>query len=541
MHRVILVDDEVLIREAVRENIAWSKLNCTLVGCFQNGREAIDYIREHPVDIVLTDICMPHVDGLLLSKMIAEEFEGIKILIFSGYDNFEYAKQAMRYNVEDYLLKPITSEELCEVLLKVGGQIDQQHKQKQRYSQIATSYQKNKILLKSQVLSKLVTSGREDEAMREEVTQYYVWPGQRFFRIVVLAAGRDDAYRREKALMDFVIFNVTEEIIHKYDFGEVFQGESGLTFFLMAANLPAALTVKLLDVVTEIRDSLQWAAQLSVSVSVGEVVEGIARLPQSYEDALGGLAYVYSREGEIIVPLDVRKEMTDEVDSWNLGEALLYQLKDNDRAGISREIYEMEQQMRQGYFRKPRVHIIMQNIMGGVKDLLEKACLTDSLSYRKNHTVLESVMEKDRLKDALQVLKEYLLEVGDALDGQKTGKGKRRAALALDYMEKHYMESQLGIGTLCAYLDMSPSRFAAMFKEHTGKTFMEVLIGLRMEKAQELMEHTQMKNYEIAERVGFRDPHYFGISFKKATGMTPTEFAGKIRKKDRRYGQTEET
>lgn len=144
--------------------------------------------------------------------------------------------------------------------------------------------------------------------------------------------------------------------------------------------------------------------------------------------------------------------------------------------------------------------------------------------------VLEAAMEKDTLKGALGVLKRYLIEAGNAMDEQRAGKGRRRAVLALDYMEKHYMDPKLGVAMLCEYLKMSASRFSAMFKENTGLTFMEALIQLRMGKAQELIEHTHMKNYEIAERVGFSDPHYFGISFKKATGMTPTEFAREKRK-----------
>lgn len=525
-----MVDDEVLIREAISENIAWSELNCELVGCFQNGREAIAYIREHPVDIVITDICMPHMDGLELSRMIHGDFKGIKILIFSGYDNFEYAKQAMKYNVEDYLLKPVTSIELTEILQKLGERIDQQKMQSQRHTQIVTSYQKNKLLLKSQALLKLVQSGRDDKQMREEIEQYHIWPDCNYYRIVVLCAQKNDAYMGEKSLMNFVIFNVTEEIIAKHECGQVFQGEGGLAFILMAANMHAAMEVKLKPVLTEICDSLRWAAQLSMSVSVGMVVEEIAGLPRSYEDALKGLDYAYAREAEIIIRQDIAGGKLEEQDCLQMQEALSLAVKNNDGKAVSRIFGEMEQLMREAYLRKARVHIIIQSIMNDMKDMLNKACLKDSITYRENNMVLEAAMEKDTLKGALGVLKRYLIEAGNAMDEQRAGKGRQRAVLALDYMEKHYMDPELGVAMICEYLKMSASRFSAMFKENTGLTFMEALIRLRMGKAQELIEHTQMKNYEIAERVGFSDPHYFGISFKKATGMTPTEFAREKRK-----------
>jgi len=530
MHRVVLVDDEVLIREAISENIGWEALNCELVGCFQNGREVIEYIREHPVDIVITDICMPHVDGLELSRIIHEDFKGVKILIFSGYDNFEYAKQAMKYDVEDYLLKPVTSYELTGILQKLGERIDQQKMQSQRYSQIVTSYQKNKLLLKSQALLKLVQSGRDDKRMREEIEQYHIWLDRNYYRVVVLCVHKNDAYVGEKSLMNFVIFNVTEEIISKHEYGQVFQGEGGLALVLMAANVQAAMEVKLKSVLTEVCDSLRWAAQLSMSVGVGMVVEGIASLPRSYEDALTGLEYAYTREAEIIIRQDIVGSKIEKQDYLQMREALSLAVKNNDGEAISRIFDELEQLMREAYLRKARVHIIIQGIMNDVKDMLDKACLKDSITYQENSMVLEAAMEKDTLKGALGVLKRYLIEAGNAMDEQRAGKGRRRAVLALDYMEKHYMDPKLGVAMLCEYLKMSASRFSAMFKENTGLTFMEALIQLRMGKAQELIEHTHMKNYEIAERVGFSDPHYFGISFKKATGMTPTEFAREKRK-----------
>lgn len=95
---------------------------------------------------------------------------------------------------------------------------------------------------------------------------------------------------------------------------------------------------------------------------------------------------------------------------------------------------------------------------------------------------------------------------------------------------KNYGDCSLSLHSVCSYLNISTSRFSTIFKQATGTTFMDVLIGLRMQKAKDLLEHTDMKNYEIAERVGFNDSHYFSIAFKKITGKTPTEYAKEMRK-----------
>ena len=129
------------------------------------------------------------------------------------------------------------------------------------------------------------------------------------------------------------------------------------------------------------------------------------------------------------------------------------------------------------------------------------------------------------LEQALGVMEEYFLKVSGMLDTGRNDGGKKYALLAMEYIEKHYGENDLGLSTVCSYLNISTSRFSTIFKNITGETFMEVLTGIRMQKARELLENTSLKNYEIAEKVGFSDPHYFSAAFKKAIGKSPTEYA----------------
>ena len=116
MYKILLVDDEILVRDAIRENIDWKSLDCELVGDCENGRQAVEFIQTHEVDIVLTDICMPYMDGMELSEFLHDNYPDILIVIFSGFGEFEYAKKAIRYNVSEYMLKPVTASELTKVI-----------------------------------------------------------------------------------------------------------------------------------------------------------------------------------------------------------------------------------------------------------------------------------------------------------------------------------------------------------------------------------------------------------------------------------------
>ena len=149
---------------------------------------------------------------------------------------------------------------------------------------------------------------------------------------------------------------------------------------------------------------------------------------------------------------------------------------------------------------------------------------------RGREELLRKVTHQKSFWKASDIVREHVLKIADTLSDLNTSSSKRQARLALDYIQKNYMDPDLSLNSICSYLNISTSYFSTIFKEETGETFTEVLIRTRMDKAKELLEKTTLKNYEIAEKVGFADPHYFGISFKKATGCTPTEYAREKRK-----------
>ena len=124
MYRVIVVDDEPLIRERICKKMDWESIGYELVGRFENGLDAKEYMESNPVDMVLTDICMPYMDGIALSEYIYTKMPKVKVIIFSGFDDFEYAQKAIHYQVEEYLLKPVTSAQLSELLLKQKKKLD---------------------------------------------------------------------------------------------------------------------------------------------------------------------------------------------------------------------------------------------------------------------------------------------------------------------------------------------------------------------------------------------------------------------------------
>ena len=156
MYKVLFVDDEILIREAVSENTPWSEAGFSLIGTAENGREAIRLMEQECPDVLLTDIRMPIMDGLELAAYVQEHFPDTKVMIISGHDEFEYAKRALKYGVSEYILKPITSQELCEELLKIKGKLDSVNNERENVKKIQRAYHDNLPMLRDLFLNKVI-------------------------------------------------------------------------------------------------------------------------------------------------------------------------------------------------------------------------------------------------------------------------------------------------------------------------------------------------------------------------------------------------
>lgn len=533
MIKAIVVDDEILTREGISANIPWKKLGYELVAVCADGREARDYVQGHEVDVVLTDICMPYMDGLQLSEFLYHEYPQIKIIIFSGYDEFEYAKQALKYQVSEYLLKPVTASELSGVLIQIGEKIDERRKNEELIGRLSTTYHKNHLLVRSDVLMSLVMGDKTREENDRELEELGITLWGNAFRVAVIEIedyrdvhSLDDKKKQERALIAFVVYNVSQEIVEKYGAGEVFQGKEYRTVLLLESNKPVEFCRESRAIAEEINGRLKEILGMKTNIGIGGCIRERQDLFHSYEDALAALQcrYIFGEES-LFVMEDIRQHTGEQTETELAAEEILDAVKHSDTQSVSRIMEKMKKGVRTAGWTKERVHMYLQQQLDAVPELLRSFQLEEQDIVWEKERALEGMMSAVSLEQALSVMEGYYRKAAEMLDTGKNDGGKKYALLAMDYIEKHYGENELGLNSICSYLNISTSRFSAIFKSVTGETFMEALTGIRMQKARELLENTALKNYEIAEKVGFSDPHYFSAAFKKATGKSPTEYA----------------
>lgn len=544
MYRIVLADDEALIREGVSENVPWERLGYEFAGSFENGLETLEYIRENPVDVVITDICMPYMDGIKLAEALYSESPDTKVIILSGYDEFDYAKKAIRFHVYEYLLKPITASELSEVLTRLRQHLDEEEARRRQINKLQATWRKGQSLLYSDVLLHLITGSKTEEESRRELQEVganldagYYQVGIAELDVYAKTEYPDEKMKKESALMAFVVSNISEELLKEYKIGEVCQGKDHRAFFLFHGMEKEALIAAVQPACEEIMKQMNLAIHMELNIGLGRIVEELGDIYLSFEDAEKALGWHYLLGGGRIFDEtewklceEKRTEGSRQLDL--LVEKLIAHLKLGEGEELAEDLMLLQRLFVKWYFDRRSIGTVLQRIVQSAENVLlasEPEEIPEDLSREK---ILTRLLEAGELSKAILLLKIYLENLMHLLEERKNTGGRRYALMAMDFIEKHYGDSELGLNTVCSYLNISMSRFSTIFKNVTGQTFIDALSNMRMQKAKELLIHTDLKNYEIAEKVGFNDPHYFGIAFKKQTGMTPTEFARSRRKNE---------
>ena len=539
MYRILLVDDEILVRDAIRENIDWSGIDCELIGDCQNGQEAAEFVKKHPVDIVLTDICMPYMDGMELSHFLHDNYPDIVIVIFSGFGEFEYAKKAIQYNVSEYLLKPITAMELTSVINKMKEKVDQRKKEKKRLENLtkaSENYRKNAWMIRSRAIEALVNCTQNVNESLEQLRGMGIELTASNYRVAVFDMDLySDMYqvdvekRQESALMAFVLYNVSSEIVEREAAGLAYQEGNNRVCVLFQGSRNRDCSNKVRSICREIQQKVKEVIGIETSMGIGPWVKNPQELILSHDTAAKAIQYRYLLGGNLLLDMEENRPNA-ELSLYEPLEQLTDSLKTGKKETMELCLSRMEQEIKGALVEKSRACMYLQQIVRAIGTASDSVGTEREEPLRGRESLLHSVTEQSTFQQAIGLVKEYAEEVFEKLSSLNSRSGQRQAYLALDYIQNNYMDPDLSLNSICSYLSISTSYFSTIFKEVTGETFMEVLIRTRMDKARELLENTTLKSYEIAEKVGFSDPHYFGISFKKMTGKTPTEYAREYRK-----------
>lgn len=532
MYKVFLVEDEIVVREGIKNNINWQEEGFVLVGDESDGELAYPLILREQPDILITDIKMPFMDGLELSKLLKKDMPQLKIIIISGYSDFGYAQKAIDIGISEYLLKPITSSKLVASVKNAAAAIEKERKEKvilDQYQHLVYQKQgeKRKDFFNSLVSGKMTLAQileQEEELGIDMVSSVYCIM---LFQFKV----QEDMYEYSDETVQCEA--VMTETVRQYPEIKLFErGLDGWAFVLLGENEEQieALTKELCNLLIQIcKDKVHYFG------GIGRTVHRVRDLQHSYLDANKAFSLRYFENADqFIYYRDVRNLKDQLGNRINVSELSLERLDRNLleeflKRGTLQDVDEFVDRYFDGLGSNVvssalfRQYIMMDGysaIMKFLKNLKYPKEMIDN-GLRISNSLTDQLTG---LEDCTAFYKSLLKE---AIELRNKNSQRRYAGLidkAKEYIHLKFAMSDLTLDKVASKVNVSPNYFSSLFNQETGMTFIEYLTDIRMEKAKEYLRCSGKKITEIGYLVGYLDSHYFSYIFKKTQNCTPSEY-----------------
>lgn len=526
----LVVDDEAESRDGLKRIIPWQELGVDVVLEASNGRQALDLIAEYRPVLILTDLIMPTLSGIELMKELNRMKLAAKVIVVTGYNDFQYARESLRQGVVDYILKPFRTHEVIPVVNQCMEQI--------RLSQLATmkkqqeqeKYMQALTLLQDKYLKDIVTGYISSSEKISSTIQQVSLSWMLHYPITVLSIEIDNFMSEyspaEKELMIFAIGNVARDSISNQLPSHLYYNHSGRWILFIGSGSKE----KVKQIAVKLIDNIGRYVKLAVTIGAGSVCEA-ETLPVSYVSSMEALEYktifggnqvLFSDEvnlhpfsnllqsspieQEILSILKTGAVLNKEEFKPKLIQ-LLHSWGEHKKENVHHRLFEWLLKME----RQLKMHHPNLNVIGN-----------EPLHHWK---ICSQFDTRDSIIDyGLRILEQMTLQNHKSQSsqlGQITTK-------ALQLIEERYASNDLTLASLAEMVFVSPVWLSHLLKEKTGKTFLEILTEHRMNRAKQLLRDLSLKAYEVAERVGYKDTDYFTKQFKKYTARTPTEYRNQV-------------
>lgn len=533
--KVFLVEDEMVIRRGIKNSIDWEKEGYIFCGWASDGELAYPMIIKEKPDILITDIRMPFMDGLELCKLVKKELPNIKILILSGYDEFDYAKEAIRLGVTEYLLKPISSGKLLEALNGVSESIRREKEDKDLVRKYMEEMRENTEHEKQKFFEQMIAGNLSMADALETGKKYEMNLSAGMYNLLLFRFTLGKENRKSGELLgeaEYAIEKLTERLEYVFEFQ---RGVEGWAFLLMADN-EEQMSERVKELSKDLEEIMKNYSTIAYFGGIGQPVARLRELEESFREAERALAARFTMElNRIISVEDIRMaqnvDTLDDIEITSFGEiektrTMLEKFLNN---GAEDEIDEFvdvyinelpEENLKSVLMRQYIImdaYIVMMSFCEKIEGI-EGEMQAQSEELKNSMKTIQTLEE---IKNYIRMLLKKIIGVRDTISGRRYSD---IIEIAKDQIRKTYMSDEISLNTIAAEVGMSPSYFSSIFSKEMGKTFVEYLTEIRMDRAKELLMCSSMKTSEIGYEVGYKDPHYFSYIFKKTQNCTPKEF-----------------
>lgn len=533
--KVFLVEDEMVIRRGIKNSIDWEKEGYIFCGEASDGELAYPMIIKEKPDILITDIRMPFMDGLELCKLVKKELPNIKILILSGYDEFDYAKEAIRLGVTEYLLKPISSGKLLEALNGVSESIRREKEDKDLVRKYMEEMRENTEHEKQKFFEQMIAGNLSMADALETGEKYEMNLSARMYNLLLFRFTLGEENRKSGELLgeaEYAIEKLTERLEYVFEFQ---RGVEGWAFLLMADN-EEQMSERVKELSKDLEEIMKNYSTIAYFGGIGQPVARLRELEESFREAERALAARFTMElNQIISVEDIRMaqnvDTLDDIEITSFGEiektrTMLEKFLNNvaeDEIDEFVDVYinELSEENLKSVLMRQYIIMDAYIVMMSFCEKFEGIEGEMQAQSEELKNSMKTIQTLEEIKNYIRMLLKKIIGVRDTISGRRYSD---IIEIAKDQIRKTYMSDEISLNTIAAEVGMSPSYFSSIFSKEMGKTFVEYLTEIRMDRAKELLMCSSMKTSEIGYEVGYKDPHYFSYIFKKTQNCTPKEF-----------------
>ena len=534
--RILIVDDEEIIRIGIQGKIKKMLPQVQIVGLAQDSTEGLEKVKALNPNIIITDIRMPEINGLKFIELVQEINPKIKFVIISGYQDFEYARSAIRLGVKDYLLKPIENQLLYNILMDLQEALKKEDDMQEEYTSLKQKAITGIESLHNKYLTELIYC--KDSVMVSQLTENLRSDGISFIHsdftvLSILISSIDSKSPFSESdllpLLKFSIRNISEEMLNPLGKAIAFENLRDENQIVLIINHQKQLSpnnsTDLISICNRLIYTLNKHFQILVSIGIGNSYSSITSLPNSYEESYTAVVQkIIMGENKVI-----------QINDLSYPNKIDFFLNDENKMLLSNYIKD-------GNYK--RAFEIVNNTFRYIKDkklsfssikiLYIELLLLISKTVNDMGGNLEKVFDYDFLSESyikqfsnLDELESWLndciVSICNYIADLSKSHGKKVVDDIKEFLEKNY-HTEISVNDMASKYFLNPNYLSQLFKNEIGESFVNYLTKIRMEKAKDLLINTDLKSYKIAEMVGYSNPRYFGDVFQKYYGMTPTKF-----------------
>ena len=534
-YRILLVDDEEEVRKGILRKMDWEKLGFQVAGDAENGEEALEKIEQLKPDVVMTDIRMPYMDGLTLTSRIRQKYPSMKVLIFSGYDDFEYAQQAIKLNVTEYILKPVNVEELTEILNRVRENLDEEIEQRRDINLLRERYRSSLPIIREIFLNDLVRGNVDEEEVKPKLEEYGVnILNARKLIAAVISVEREERgaeqdslpLQREKKLIPISVRGLVEDHLREYFRFISFNSAEGIA--VIAAIDGKNTQTGFIDLLADACKETRRILDVAVTAGIGHSCKAPEQISESYQSAVDALGYkaIVGTGGTIYIgdmePVSRGKLQLNQKDETELETCIKFGTPETIRS----EVEALAGRMDDIRAHASQYQVYMLTIVSCLVRLMQQYDLNMEEMFDSEERYIDIMRGICRRETFADELIPVACRMNEVLNRERDNTTKKVILEAKAYIQENYADPELSVDMLCRHLHMSPAYFSTVFKKETGQTYINYLTEVRLRKAEELLKNTDDKTYKIAQKVGYQEQNYFSYVFKKRFGISPTKYRG---------------